>query len=781
MSVPHESGQLPSAANDSDDRPAGSTQDWKSFLPLLRGLLEDLKDYSFIVLDRHGRVSTWSSGALALTGYAEAEILGAHVSTFYPPEAIAEGLPERELESASQSGRFEDEGWRIRRDGSRFWANVVVTALHDATGQVSGFLRITRDLTERRRKEQTLRESEERFRLLVEGVRDYAIFTLDPRGHVTSWNEGARHIKGYAPEEIVGSHFSRFYPSDAIARDWPAHELRVATLEGRFEDEGWRVRKDGSQFWANVVITALRDAEGTLRGFSKITRDLSERRKQDETLRRSEERFRLLVEGVRDYALFLTDARGFITSWNSGAERTIGYRSAEIIGRHSANFYREEDVAADLPWRDLSEARRTGRVESEGWRVRQDGSVYWAKLIITSLTDDQGQFYGFAHLVQDLTQQRHAEQLQNVASRMNEFIAILAHELRNPLAPIRNAVTLMGRKGLADPVLESMRRTIERQSSQLERILNELLDVSRIARGQLTLETQPLDLLQVVHRAVETSRPHLDRRGHELVLHIPEQPVSLIGDALRLDQLLVNLLNNAAKYTRPAGKVWLSVQVHGDKVEICVRDSGIGMSSETLARVFDLFFQGRDVLQYAEGGLGVGLTLVRRVAELHGGTVLARSEGADRGSEFVVTLPLPSPGVLPARQRAVAAVEEATLPRARVLIAEDNVDTAMSFELLLQSLGQETCVVHNGADALEAARRFQPHVVMLDIGMPGLNGYEVAAELRASRTGAEPLLLAVTGWGQEVDRQRSLDAGFDHHFVKPVSEAELRKILSARA
>jgi PAS domain S-box-containing protein len=757
----------------------GSSHDWKKSLPLLRALLEDLKGYAVILLDRTGCVMTWSSGARELKGYREEEILGAHVSKFYTSEGVAAGLPQIELDTATAAGRFEDEGWRLRKDGSRFWANVVVTALHDEQGALWGFLKITRDLTERRGREQETRESEERFRLLVEGVRDYAIFTLDPRGHVTTWNAGARHIKGYEPHEIIGSHFSRFYPPDAIARQWPEYELRVATLEGRFEDEGWRLRKDGSRFWANVVITALRDAEGQLRGFSKITRDLTERRKQEESLRRSEERFRLLVEGVRDHALFMTDARGFITSWNFGAERTTGHQAAQIIGKHLANFYRVDEVGADQPWRDLACARRTGRLEVEGWRLRQDGSSYWAKAIVSSLTDSHGEFCGYAHLLQDLTQQRHAQQLEDVSVRMNEFIALLAHELRNPLAPIRNAVMLMQRKGLGDPVLESMRETIERQCMALDRILNELLDVSRIARGELRLEMRPIDLNQVVTRAIEVSRPHIERHGHELAVQLPERPLPFLADALRLNQVIVNLLNNAAKYTPAGGKLWLSLVQHADRIELRVRDTGIGIPPESLGRVFDLFYQGREVLPLAEGGLGVGLALVRRVAELHGGGASVSSEGLDKGSEFIVTLPSTA---LLANASAAAAVApqqpEPALPRHRVLVAEDNRDAAMTFEVLLQTLGQETYVVHDGAAALEAFTRFRPQILMLDIGMPKLNGYEVARRIRRL-AGAAVVLVAVTGWGQDVDRERAREAGFDHHFVKPLSEAALRKVLSA--
>ncbi|MBV9123380.1 MAG: PAS domain S-box protein [Planctomycetes bacterium] len=250
-----------------------------------RLLVEGVKEYAIYLLDPDGRVVTWNAGAERIKGYRAGEIIGQHFSLFYPQEAVERGWPEHELAVARTQGRFEDEGWRLRKDGSRFWANVVITALRDESGEVRGFLKITRDLTARKQAEENVRLSEERFRLLVEGVKEYAIYLLDPDGRVVTWNSGAERIKGYRADEIIGKHFSRFYPQEAVESGWPAHELEVARTEGRFEDEGWRLRKDGSRFWANVVITALRDGAGDLKGYSKITRDLTERRQAEEKLK----------------------------------------------------------------------------------------------------------------------------------------------------------------------------------------------------------------------------------------------------------------------------------------------------------------------------------------------------------------------------------------------------------------------------------------------------------------------------------------------------------------
>jgi PAS domain S-box-containing protein len=294
-----------------------------------RRLVDSIRDYAIFLLDAEGHVVSWNPGAERLKGYRSDEIVGRHFSVFYPPAAIEKRWPQHELETAARLGRFEDEGWRVRKDGSYFWANVIISAIHDDAGRLIGFSKVTRDLTERRENEVRLRQSEERFRLLVDGVQDYAIFMLDTEGRIMSWNQGARRLKGYAAPEVIGKNFSMFYPPEALERGWPATELREATRLGHFEDEGWRVKKDGTRFWANVVITALRDGDGTLRGFSKITRDLSEWRAQDERLRQSEERLRLVLEGIQDYAILMLDPTGRITSWNSGAERITGYAGPE--------------------------------------------------------------------------------------------------------------------------------------------------------------------------------------------------------------------------------------------------------------------------------------------------------------------------------------------------------------------------------------------------------------------------------------------------------------------
>ncbi len=629
------------------------------------------------------------------------------------------------------------------------------------------------------------------FQLMADRVTDYAIFLLDPAGNVISWNPGAASIKQYSADDIVGRHFSVFYTAEDIARDWPAQELERARDNGRFEDEGWRIRKDGTRFWANVVITALRDDDGVLLAYSKITRDLSERRRAEETLRRSEERFRLLVDGVQDYAIYMLDPEGVVTSWNIGARRIKGYSAGEIIGQHFSRFYSAEDVAAGKPASELAVAKETGRAEDEGWRVRKDGSRFWARVVVTALRDPDGTLRGFAKVTQDMTRQQHAASLETSAANVSSFIAILAHELRNPLAPIRNAVQLQKVAAPGDPAQEKARQIIERQSGQLARIVDDLLDISRITRGTMNIERKPADFAALVNRAIETARPAIEAGGHTLTVELPEHPLQVDGDELRLNQALTNILNNAARYTERGGlisvRAWWAETPAGDgnrRACVSVKDTGRGIDAGMLKAIFGMFVQGKPTPHRPSAGLGVGLALARSIVELHHGTLEANSEGLGKGAEFTLCLPLlevipdaPGVGSHPTAQEPAAAPAE---PACRVLVVDDNVDAAAMLGSLLRRHGHQARIANGGQQALDALESFHPEVVLLDIGMPGMNGLEVAQRMHESGANPRPFIVAVTGWGSAEDKQRSQDAGFDMHLVKPVEESEVLEVLRTR-
>ena len=612
------------------------------------------------------------------------------------------------------------------------------------------------------------------YRMLVEQTTDYALLVLDPTGHIMTWNLGAQRMNGYTPNEVIGRHFSIFYTRPACDSGWPDYELKIATLEGRFEDEGWRVRKDGTQFWASVVITALRDETGKLIAFSKITRDLSERRKQQEALRESEERFRLLVEGVVDYAIFMLDERGAVSSWNSGAERILGYRREEILGKHIARFYDPAEVHAGRPWEELATARTLGRVEDEGWRIRADGERFWARVVVNALRDSDGTLRGFAKVTQDLTSRRHLQELEEASKNLTEFTAVLAHELKNPLAPIRTAVQVLGKLPIVDASVQHLHQIIDRQSAHLARIVDDLVDISRVSRGLLKIDRTHVNVEDVIRTAVEAVTPLIESSRHHLDVAI-QDGLAITGDFHRLMQILANLLSNAARYTAAGGRISISAVREGFDAVIRVRDNGMGIEPEMLQRIFDMFVRSGSSALRATNGLGIGLALSRMLAELHGGTLEAHSEGEGKGSEFVLRLPVTE------RRTLEPIGSQHPFRRGtsrRVLVVDDNVDAATTLGTLLEAMGSETRVVYDGAAALEATDAFAPDFVLLDLGMPGLDGYEVARRLCRSYPNRNFCLVAVTGWGQQADRARSRAAGFDFHLAKPVEVDELENLLA---
>jgi signal transduction histidine kinase len=371
-----------------------------------------------------------------------------------------------------------------------------------------------------------------------------------------------------------------------------------------------------------------------------------------------------------------------------------------------------------------------------------------------------------------------AEKLAETDRRKDEFLATLAHELRNPLAPVRNALQILRLAGDNRLVAEQARSMMDRQVQQLVRLVDDLLDVSRITRGTFELKKERVALSSIVATAVETSRPLIEVARHELSVTLPSETIELEADPTRLAQVLSNLLNNAAKYTEAGGKIWLMAEREGNRVAVRVRDSGVGIAAEMLPRIFELFMQVDRSIDKSQGGLGVGLTLVRTLLDMHGGTVEVRSEGLGQGSEFSISLPL-APERLPAQADSRSLANAASsLPLRRVLVVDDNVDAAQSLATLLRILGQDVRTAHNGRSALEAARVSMPEIAILDIGLPGMDGHELARRLRDEPGGAAVVIIALTGWGQDVDRRRSAEAGFDHHLTKPADPEALRKLLS---
>ena len=506
-----------------------------------------------------------------------------------------------------------------------------------------------------------------------------------------------------------------------------------------------------------------------------LREEIAERGEREEVLRQSEERFRLLVDGVKDYALFRLDPAGNVASWNTGAQNIYGYASAEIVGTHFSRLFTAEDIARDWPAYELATARAGGRYEEEGWRLKKDGSAFRANTIVSALHDSEGALIGFAKVTRDLTVPRRVEALQENQRQMNEFLAMLSHELRNPLAAIVNALDLMRH----NPALErsEARGIVERQTAHLAHIVDDLLDVSRITRGKIELRKEPLWFNDAVRHALDSCQPLLTARGHAVDVRTSSEDLWVDADPTRLHQVILNLLTNAAKYTPRGGRIAIEVEREGHEVVLRVRDNGIGIAPTFLPNVFDLFTQGDRSLDRTASGLGIGLTIVKRMVEMHGGSVEAHSAGLGQGSEFVIRLPLASAGA--AKKRAASERRPVTSGGRRVLIVDDNRDFATSLAALLEEFGHETFVAHDGEAGVALAAERLPDVVLLDIGLPRMDGYEVARRLRASPALGGVTLVALSGYSQEEDKRLGREAGFDHYLVKPIDAAELVNILDA--
>lgn len=498
-----------------------------------------------------------------------------------------------------------------------------------------------------------------------------------------------------------------------------------------------------------------------------------------ETLRESERRLRFISDHSPVLLVYFGVDKIYKFVNKPYAER-FDLRPQDIVGRSLVEVLGEEAYASIEPY--VEAVLRGERVEYEtqvpyhGLGPRYVWAAYEPEF------DDSGRVTGFVAAIIDITERKLQEEaLREADRRKDEFLAMLAHELRNPLAPLRNAVQLLRRLGPSEPEIQWTREVIDRQVEHLVRLVDDLLDVSRITQGKITLKKEKVDLITIIGRALETSRPLIDSCKHRLTVSLPEQPLRLEGDTTRLTQVVSNLLNNAAKFTPEGGQIWLIAEAQNGQMVLRVRDTGIGIPEDLLPQVFDLFRQADRSLDRSQGGLGVGLTLVRSLLEMHGGTVEAYSDGPGRGSEFVVRLPAFAE---PSQALEEASAVESDMGNSachRILVVDDNVDSAESIALLLELNGHDVRLAHDGPAALEIAHSFHPQVVVLDIGLPGMDGYEVARRLRGEAQMQNIILIALTGYGQSEDRQQSLAAGFNHHLVKPVDPEMLQTLISSHA
>ena len=667
----------------------------------------------------------------------------------------------------------------IARDGREYSIDDSAAPIKDAAGQIAGCVLIFRDISERRaiEKQEAQRFLEARLLASIVETSDDAIVRKSVDGIIQSWNAAAERLFGYAAAEAIGRHISLVIPPDRLAEE--DHIIARLKSGQRVEHfETIRLRRDGTPVPVALSVSPIVDAAGTVIAASKIVRDISERKRAQADL----EKFHTLIENSTDF-IGICDANAVPIYINPAGLKMMGLTSVDDPRAHSVReFFFPEDQDR-MMGEFFSAVMEQGHAEIDvRFRNFETGAGRWMAYKVLKLTDGSGAVVGFATVSQDVTDRLRLEQhlrqladdLSDADHRKNEFLATLAHELRNPLAPLNSMLELLKRAGSDEGKRRQAIDTMERQLSQLVRLVDDLLDLNRITHNRIDLRKGRVELAVVIEQAVQSARSLAESKGQRLQLALSRDPIYLHADNVRLAQVFGNLLNNACKYTDHGGTISVTTARDGDDVVISIADTGAGIPHDQLEKIFDMFTQLDRNRGSSEGGLGIGLTLVRRLVQLHGGVVEARSAGPGQGSTFVVRLPIeeaPQPEV-------VAEVKRPATAR-RILIVDDNRDAAESLSMLLSITGHETTIAHDGGEAYAAAERERPDVVLLDIGLPTLSGYEVCRRIRQQPWGGEVFIIALTGWGQTEDRQKTRDAGFDGHLVKPVAYDALLRLLDS--
>jgi len=623
-------------------------------------------------------------------------------------------------------------------------------------------------------------------RLMIEEVKEAAVFFTNADGVIETWNRAAEDMKEYTAEDAIGSHLALLYTEQDRAIGWPEHNLQEARKHGFFREERWRMRKSGTLFWARILLTALRDDTGEIVGFSKITLDLTEHKLLEDCKKEKEETRRVLsaanagkwtwhpdtgqVDICRNFLALLghidDDTTISLEQW-LGLIHPDQRATVEAAFRHADAALPDQGVHLEMRLREKGGGYRWFAAHAN-WHQDGDGippTLHGVNIDIQQLKTVSDE------------RQLAIEMLKVEDVRKNEFLAMLAHELRNPLAPISAGAELLKVAGRDEERVRQTSDIISRQVSHMTNLIDDLLDVSRVTRGLAELDNQRLDMRHVVADAVEQANPLIHLKRHQLALHMPPFDAMVTGDEKRLVQVVANLLNNAAKYTPAGGNIALTIDVQPSQIVLEVQDNGIGMASDLVNRVFDLFTQAERTSDRSSGGLGVGLALVKSLVELHGGQVFAASAGPSQGSRFTVALPRmqedAADAVDPGMDRASASVPQVL----KILVVDDNVDAAEMLSMLLEASGHDVVAEHGARKALARATEFMPDVCLLDIGLPDMDGLALARELRAQPATKQSVLIAITGYGQDSDKKNAYAAGFDHHLTKPVDLKRLTAIL----
>ncbi len=671
----------------------------------------------------------------------------------------------------------------ISKDGTERPIDDSAAPICNVSGEVAGVVLVFRDITERRRAEQLIQDTLSYAENIIATLREPFI-VLDNNLRIKTANRCFYETFRVSPEETENQFIYdlgnrqwnipklRALLEEVLSDNHPVHDFEV---EHTFQTIGRKI----------MLLNACRFVSVDIRLNLMLLaiEDVTERKQVEAAVEDSELRYRRLFETTHDAILILDAGTKKILDANPFIEDLLGYSQAEFVGKELWQLGLLRDVEeSKAAFRELQEQ---GYIRYENLPLEtKDGRKVEVEFV--------SNLYQVEHTpiiqcnIRDITErsrlerQTHeqAEALAELHQRKDEFLAMLSHELRNPLSAIFNALHILRLQDTENPIQQKAKVIIERQVGQLAHLIDDLLEVSRVITGRIQLHQERLEMRGIVERAIESAGPLIDRRKHELSVSLPAEPIWLQGDPTRLEQVVVNLLNNAAKYTDEGGQIRLTAQQEGDEVVLRVRDTGVGIAPELLPRIFDLFTQANRTLDRSQGGLGIGLSLVQKLVELHGGTVEAHSVGLGQGSEFIVRLPALSPA-----RESIVPIETAEQPAqtSRVLVVDDNVDAADMLVMMLQMFGHEVQAVYSGQTALETAVEYQPDFVLLDIGLPDMNGYEVARRLRQQPQTKDVRLIAMTGYGQDSDRQRSQEAGFDHHLVKPVDPQKLQDLLATQA
>jgi PAS domain S-box-containing protein len=744
----------------------------------LRVTLESIGD-AVIATDAVGRVTFLNPIAERLTGWRAAEALGRPLGdVFHIVSQTTRGPVENPALRALQEGivvGLANHTILIARDGSEHPIDDSAAPIRDEAGRLIGAVLVFRDVAERKRVEL------ERARLaaIVESSDDAIVSkTLD--GVIRTWNGGAERIFGWTAAEAVGKPITLIIPPERVDEE---KQILARLVRGERIDhfETVRVAKDGRRLDISLTVSPLRDSEGGVVGASKVARDVTQQKQATAT----NAKFKALFEQATQFAGILS-LDGVVVEANRLCLEGCGFRRENVIGKP---FW-------DCGWWDgslelkemIRAACRTAR-NGATFRIETkyfiaDGSQRWVDFIMAPVMDDAGKVLFLAPTGTDVTERkrleeelrRRAEQLIEADQKKDDFIALLAHELRNPLAPVRNGLQVMKLAPGDVQAVAQVRDMMDRQLTHMVRIIDDLLDVSRIGRNKMDLRIARVSLEEVVRTAAETAAPTFEAAGVELQVSLPSRPVQLDADHTRLAQVFSNLLSNSAKYTRRRGRVWLKAKREGREIVVSVMDTGIGIPPEALPSIFDMFSQVDRSIERSTGGLGIGLALVKGLTEMHGGTVSAASEGVNKGTTFTVRLPIAeetlSSSDAPFDERAKTAPR-----RRRILVADDNRDSAESMAIMLELLQNDVVTAHDGLDVLAKAEEFRPEVILMDVGMPKLNGLETTKRLRERPWTSDVKIIAVTGWGQEGDRDRTREAGCNGHLVKPISLNDLQRLL----